>query len=150
MEPLVDPGLPADSVIVVNPATWARRPLELGQLRAAWAGWRSRDRVIPDSSGRPPETTLELADPSYWSRHAAELADALGGMNPPPAGAAPSGGAGAVPVAPRRLTWTVDEAATALGISRAFGVRRGPTRRDPSDQDRAADPGAEVRAHPTC
>jgi excisionase family DNA binding protein len=39
-----------------------------------------------------------------------------------------SGGAGAVPESPTRLTWTVEEAAVALGISRAFAydaVRRG-------------------------
>jgi len=128
---LVDPGLPANSVIVVNPASWARRPLELGQLLGAVADWSSRDWVIPDSSGRPPETTLELAVPSYWSMHVAELAEALRGTfpgNAPPAGAALSSGAGAVPESPARLTWTVDEAAMALGISRAFAydaVRRG-------------------------
>jgi excisionase family DNA binding protein len=126
-----DSDFPLDSVIVVNPACWARRSLELGQLLGAVAGWRSRDRVIPDRSGRPPETTLTLADPLYWSRHVAELGDALSGTNAGtalPTGVALSGGAGAVPESPGRLTWTVDEAALALGVSRAFAydaVRRG-------------------------
>ena len=126
-----EPAFPSDSVVVVNPTSWAARPLELGQLLRAVTGWHSRDRVIPDSSGRPPEAMLKLTDPSYWSSHVAELGDALKGTSSggvPPAGAALGGGAGGVPESPGRLTWTVDEAAVALGISRALAydaVRRG-------------------------
>jgi excisionase family DNA binding protein len=126
-----DADFPSDSVIVVNPSTWATSPLDLGRLLGAVAGWRSCDRVIPDSSGRAPETTLTVADPVYWSRHVAELGDALKGTlwgGAPAPGAALSGGVGAVPGSPGRLTWTVEEAAVALGVSRAFAydaVRRG-------------------------
>ncbi len=72
-----------------------------------------------------------ISAPSYWARHSAELADALAGAvaeGASPAGAALSSGAGAVAESPGRLTWTVEEAASALGISRAFAydaVRRG-------------------------
>lgn len=126
-----DAEVPSDSVIVVNPSTWARSPLELGELLGAVAGCRPCGRVIPDSSGRPAETTLTLTDPLYWSRHVAELGDVLRGTSSgdvPPAGAALCGGAGAVSESPGRLTWTVEEAAVALGVSRAFAydaVRRG-------------------------
>ena len=125
------PEFPSDSVVVINPTSWAARPLELAQLLGAVAGWRSRDRVIPDSSGRPPKATLKLTDPLYWSRHIAEFGDALketSSGDAPPAGAALGGGAGAAPESPGRLTWTVEEAAMALGVSRAFAydaVRRG-------------------------
>jgi excisionase family DNA binding protein len=118
-------------VIVVNPGSWTKQVTYLGQLLVASARSPEAMRVIPDASGRTPESTLEVGSPSYWSQHLPELADALrsaqaeGALwqsSPIPVGV------GAIPESPTRLTWTVEEAAMALGISRAFAydaVRRG-------------------------
>jgi excisionase family DNA binding protein len=69
-----------------------------------------------------------IADPAYWSRHVSELSDALldrdrlgAARRMEVAGAFSSGFS-------ERLTMTVEEAAKALGISRAFAyeaVHRG-------------------------
>ena len=126
-----EPGFPSNSVLVVNPTSWAARTPELGRLLATFAGWRTSDRLIPDASGRPPEEVVRISDPSYWSSHVAELGDAL--RDPSTASTSSAGsplrsGAGAVTESPGRLTWTVEEAAAALGVSRAFAydaIRRG-------------------------
>lgn len=124
-----EPGLPSDSVVVVNPTAWAVRALELGRLLASMARLSVGDRVVPDASGRRPEGLVTISDPLYWSGHVAELADAL---REPTTGSTSSTGSpfisGAVAESPSRLTWTVEEAAVALGVSRAFAydaVRRG-------------------------
>jgi excisionase family DNA binding protein len=123
-------GLPLGAVIVINPGSWRTQVNVLGQLLAAYEGMPAAMRVIPDASGRSAETTLTIACPRYWSQHLQELGDALrspeaGGTRPTPRVPA---GVGAMSEAPTRLTWTVEEAAVALGISRAFAydaVRRG-------------------------
>ncbi len=124
-----EPGFPTNSVVLVNPSSWAARGAELGQLLAVMAA-HPEARVIPDTSGRPPEVLGEIADPSYWSGHIAELGEVLSGRSPrmAPPGAALGVGASEAAEAPGRLTWTVEEAAVALGVSRAFAydaVRRG-------------------------
>jgi excisionase family DNA binding protein len=119
-------GLPQGAVIVVNPGSWRTQVNVLGQLLAASEGMPEAMRVIPDANGRSAETTSTIADPRYWSQHLHELSDAL--RSPEAGGIRPTSRVGAVSEAPTRLTWTVEEAAVALGISRAFAydaVRRG-------------------------
>ena len=126
-----DPGIPSNSVVVVNPATWTARRAELGLLLEAMAAHRHGGRVIPDRSGRQPTALGEVSDPLYWSGHIAELGDALRERSvesPLYPGSPLTGGVGAATESPERLTWTVEEAAVALGVSRAFAydaVRRG-------------------------
>jgi excisionase family DNA binding protein len=123
-------GLPQGAVIVVNPGSWRTQVNVLGQLLAASAGMPGAMRVIPDASGRTAETTFTIACPRYWSQHLQELGDAL--RRPEAGGIRPTSrvpaDVGAMSEVPTRLTWTVEEAAAALGISRAFAydaVRRG-------------------------
>ena len=124
--------LPSDSVVVIDPTSWANRSAELGRLLAIMAGSEGVTRVVPGRNGSQQEGLAKISTPSYWAGHSAVLGDALAGAvaeGASPAGAALSSGAGAVAESPdRRLTWTVEEAASALGISRAFAydaVRRG-------------------------
>jgi len=127
----LEPNLPLGSVTVVNPGNWARRPHELAQLLAAFSIRPQGQRVIPDPSGRPSESTLALTDPSFWSSHVAELGDAIFGESTVRAlntNGPTAGGVGAMAETSGRLTWTVEEAAAVLGVSRAFAydaVRRG-------------------------
>ncbi len=101
---------------VTNAAYWAPRALELASALSAGL------TLVGDPSGQPtdPEQLAVVVDPAWWSRQPRELADALasGGAAPDVAqgddrspGAITSGG--------ERLTLTVEEAAAALGISRA-------------------------------
>jgi len=113
----------AIEVTVVNAGSWTARPEHLAQVLArAGAG-----QVIADPNGAPAvaEALATVVDPSFWSAHLRELADALGAPE-----VAPEVGRAAGAVAPvaDRLTLTVEEAAALLGISRAFAceaVRRG-------------------------
>jgi len=75
---------------------------------------------------------LLIADAAYWAASFAELSEAIAlASSPDGATDSPGGGShgmGAAPVGQERLTLTVEEAAVALGISRAFAydaVRRG-------------------------
>lgn len=115
-------------VTVFNPDYWVDKGLQLAQLLGS-----GRTALIQDPSGRPPdpETTLTFVDPEYWSTRPQELAEALkigagikGIEGSPGSGLA----SGAGPAGTERLTLSVEEAAAALGISRAFAyesVRRG-------------------------
>jgi excisionase family DNA binding protein len=100
-------------VTVVNGRAWADKSTHIAQhLRQASPG-----AVIPDPGGQPPnpEHLAVVTDPNFWSSQSDALAEAL------------AAGTGA---SPGRLTLTVQEAATVLGISRAFpyeAVRRGET-----------------------
>jgi excisionase family DNA binding protein len=98
---------------------WASRPAELMQLlvQAASAGG---PRAIADPSGRPPdaENIAVVVGPAEWAAYPRELQEALVGA----ASASPTQGIASGAIAPlgERLTLTVEEAATLLGISRAF------------------------------
>jgi excisionase family DNA binding protein len=98
---------------------WAKRPAELMQLliRAADPGG---PRAIADPSGRPPdpENFAVVVAPAEWAPYQQEMQEALSDA----AAAAPSEGRASGAIAPvgERLTLTVEEAATLLGISRAF------------------------------
>jgi excisionase family DNA binding protein len=97
---------------------WASRPAELMQLliQAADPGG---PRAIADPSGRPPDpdNIAVVLAPAEWASYPRELQEALAA-----AAAAPGQGRASGAIAPigERLTLTVEEAATLLGISRAF------------------------------
>ena len=99
---------------------WATRPAELAQLLATCTS-EGGPRAIPDPSGRPPDPDkiAVIVSPAEWALHPRELQEALAGA----AGAIAQGlglAAGAIAPIGERLTLTVEEAATLLGISRAF------------------------------
>ena len=99
---------------------WASRPVELAQLLATCTP-TGGPRAIPDPSGRPvdPEKIAVVVLPAEWASHPRELQEALAGAST--AGAqGPGLAAGAIAPLDERLTLTVEEAATLLGISRAF------------------------------
>jgi excisionase family DNA binding protein len=111
---------PPIEVTITAPDYWASRPAELAQLLATCAS-AGGPRAIPDPSGRPPDSEMiaVVVSPADWASYPRELQDAL-------AGAVAIGGegsglaAGAIAPIGERLTLTVEEAATLLGISRAF------------------------------
>lgn len=111
-------------VTVTDPAYWGERAPQLAQLlRSAGTGAPS---TIGDPTGKPPdpENLFVVADPDYWAAQVQSLQELLASASGPNAiGAQDSrlgGAAGAVSGAQGRLTMTVEEAAIALGISRAF------------------------------
>lgn len=107
-------------VTVTGPAYWSAHVDQLVQLLAS-----STSSVIRDPSGEvpSPDDVLYLTDPRGWASSRGELLDALvfaaGGLGP---GVAPGArtAAGAVAPVESRLVYTVEEAATLLGISRSF------------------------------
>ena len=115
----------AAEITVTNPEYWAgERALQLAQLLK---GARTdASSTIGDPTGKPPdpENLFVVADPDYWAGQVQplqELLAAAGGANEVGAEGSPSGGGvGAVSGSQGRLTMTVEEAAVALGISRAF------------------------------
>lgn len=114
---------PATEITVVGPAYWADHANELTSfLRAAAQGAK---RVIADPSGNPSALMAAVVDPVYWSAQPAELADAMRRAAGGAGGAPITGGredqlASGPATGQDRLTMTVEEAATALGISRAL------------------------------
>jgi len=115
-------------VIVRNPGYWADHAMQLAQLIGG-----SATSPVGDPTGKPPDpdAMMIIVDRDYWAAHPQELQEILniasgGGTT---LGRGPTGPAsGAAPTSQERLTLTVEEAASALGISRAFAyesVRRG-------------------------
>jgi excisionase family DNA binding protein len=111
----------AVEVRVTNPVYCSHRAPELAQLLRQ-AGEAGEPSSVPDPKdlAPDPERTLTIADPAYWAENPGELAEMLS-----LAGQAAAGTTNAVPAdrsagGPERLTMTVEEAAAALGISRAF------------------------------
>jgi excisionase family DNA binding protein len=110
-------------VTVTNPAHWSDRALQLAQLlRGAEQAAGPTTIADPTGTAPDPERLMAIADPAYWSDQPRELAEALfiaaGGTDAPTG--VPGGASGAGPGGQARLTMTVEEAAVALGISRAF------------------------------
>lgn len=115
-------------VIVLNPAYWVDRAPQLARILG-------QDRTVSpigDPTGKSPDADamLTLIDPRFWSTQPRELQEVLNLACGIAANATGPGGlgSGAVPAGQERLTLTVEEAAAALGISRAFAyesVRRG-------------------------
>jgi excisionase family DNA binding protein len=107
-------------ITVTGPAYWAAHVDQLAQLLAT-----SASSLIRDPSGHAPtaDDVLYLTHPDEWAASHSELRDALvfaaGGAGPavvPGSRTAP----GAVAPVANRLVYTVEEAATLLGISRSF------------------------------
>jgi excisionase family DNA binding protein len=98
---------------------WASRPVELAQLLATWTA-EGGLRAIPDPSGRPvdPEKMAVVVTPTEWAAYPRELEEALAGFAAD--AQRPGLASGAIAPVGDRLTLTVEEAATLLGISRAF------------------------------
>ncbi len=98
---------------------WASRPVELSQLLATCTP-AGGPRAISDPSGRPadPEKIAVVVSPAEWAAYPRELQEALSGASA--AGAGHDLASGAIAPVGDRLTLTVEEAATLLGISRAF------------------------------
>ena len=118
----------ASEVIVLNPRYWVDHALQLSHV----LGGSRVPSPVGDPTGQAPdpETMLTISDAGYWSAQPRELQEVLnlasGGASERAGDA--GFGSGAVPASQERLTLTVEEAAAALGISRAFAyesVRRG-------------------------
>lgn len=109
---------PPDTV-VLSPAYWCEHSSQLARLLAAPSGPPPR---IPDPGGQgTPGNELAVHDPAYWGQHPQELHNALlRSIEPEGRPNKGHGGVGAAPSGQERLTFTVEEAATMLGISRAF------------------------------
>lgn len=106
---------------------WASRPQQLAQLLSTAAA-PGASRTIADPSGRPPDPDrfAVITAPAEWRAYLRELEEALSAGAPSATGQPP--GAGAIAPLGERLTLTVEEAGTLLGISRAFAyeaVNRG-------------------------
>ncbi len=121
-------GASADEVTVVNVDSWIARTSQLAALLSRAAA----GDVIPDALGNPadPRRVIALGGLTYWSQNSDALRGMLSAMvrSPDWPPAAPDLASGAIESGPERLTWTVEEAAATLGISRAFAyeaVRRG-------------------------
>jgi len=119
---------PLPEVTVVNIDYWATRSIELAQLLATCTP-EGGPKAIPDPSGRPvdPEKIAVVVSPTDWAAYPRELHEVLAGVAAA-GGKGPGLAAGAIAPLNERLTLTVDEAATLLGISRAFAyeaVNRG-------------------------
>lgn len=105
-------------VTITAPDYWATHPAELIGLLSQSAG--GGPTTIADPSGRPPdpERLAVVAAPERWAAYPRELQEALMGAT---ASTAEQGlAAGAIAPIGERLVLTVEEAATLLGISRAF------------------------------
>jgi excisionase family DNA binding protein len=118
-------------VNVTNPEYWADRSPQLAQLLRSTGEGRGPS-VIGDPTGKPPDPAnlFAIVDPTYWSTQPRELQEALAdgaGRTPGAEISLPGSAAGAGSASQARLTLSVEEAAAALGISRAFAyeaVRR--------------------------
>jgi excisionase family DNA binding protein len=107
-------------VTVAKPAYWVGQAPQLAQALRTAA--ERATRIIGDPTGQPPdaENLFVVVNPGYWASQLPELADALVPSKPPvQATPAPGHRPGATGKTVERLTLTVEEAALALGISRA-------------------------------
>ena len=119
-------------VTVTGPAYWADNVAQLAQRLAT-----SGSSVIRDPSGRAPtgDEVMYITHPEEWASSRGELHDALLFAAGRTAGAAAPGSraaAGAVAPVESRLVYTVEEAATLLGISRSFAYEAVQNGRIPS------------------
>lgn len=124
-----EPLLPEHFVTVVGPAGWHGRADQLAQLIRN-VGHQPGPKVIPspDSPPTSPARLAEFSDPDYWATDIAALADAIAAENQESSSPDSRLSSGAVTSGTERLTLTVEEAATLLGISRASAyeaVRQG-------------------------
>jgi len=101
-------------VTVLNPGYWSTNVPQLAKVLRSPSGPPKR---IPDPSGVASES-LTIHDPAYWGAHVVELDSALRRATGAAATPARDSGVGTAPVGVERLTLTVEEAATMLGIDR--------------------------------
>jgi excisionase family DNA binding protein len=114
-------------VTVTNPAYWRACSLQLAQLLRR-VGDGDGPSTIGDPTGQPPDPDrlLAVSDPAYWSGQPRELQEVLAiaaqqtGVRDDAGTGLPGGSVGVASGSQARLTLTVEEAAAALGISRAF------------------------------
>ena len=121
-------------VTVTGPAYWSGRVEQLARLLEI-----SRSTVISDPTGSAPsaDDVLHLTHPDEWAANHQALRDALvfaaSSASPLAPGAPPSRTAtGVVAPVEQRLVYTVEEAATLLGISRSFAYEAVQDGRVPS------------------
>ena len=114
-------------VAILNPGYWAADAPRLAQILRS----SGMARIPRPDGGAPDPEPLILVLPEYWAGALPELREALevaSGVASSPTTGPQSGAAGAAGANLERLTLSVEEAATVLGISRAFAyesVRRG-------------------------
>jgi len=118
-------------VTVTAPAVWAGQADQLAHLLRSCANG-SGPSVVPDPSGSPPDPRhlTAITDPGFWADQPGLLAEALALAVSDTAGTpgASSTASGATAPVEQRLVYTVEEAASLLGISRSFAyeaVERG-------------------------
>jgi excisionase family DNA binding protein len=109
-------------VKVPNPGYWTEHSFQLAQILRTHA---DRAGTVPDPSQAriDPETILTIADPSYWAEQHGELAEAIAvatGIGNDGRPTSLKGVHGIAAESGARLTMSVEEAAKALGISRAL------------------------------
>lgn len=107
----------ADSVVIPNWRAWSARGPQLAQLLMHRTHWGPDD---PDGACSALESSMTVVDTAYWSHHVAELCAALGASPDRSASSSRNSGAAFAADASERLTMSVEEVASALGISRAF------------------------------
>jgi len=109
-------------VTVTNPAYWSDRAAHLAQILGS--ADEGGPTTVGDPTGKPPdpENHFKITDPAYWSGQPLALREvlAIGVSGQAVDVGVPSGASGAGAGGQERLTMTVEEAAAALGISRAF------------------------------
>lgn len=104
------------SVVVANRRAWVNRGYELAQVLQA----RVPGPIgSPDGRASNPEDVMIVVDTDYWSSQLAELSDAVHDLSSQGDRSLTPIGAGLASATSERLTLSVEEAAIALGISRA-------------------------------
>ena len=115
---------PAPEVTIADPGSWRGRTAELAErLRALSTQSGSQAIGSPAVPAADPSEAVILSDPMYWAERPFELDEVLTLAALPAAtveAASPDLVAGAASATEGRLTMTVEEAAAALGISRAL------------------------------
>jgi excisionase family DNA binding protein len=117
----------AAETVVLNPAYWYERSAQLARILAAPRG-PSKQIGDPTGNVAAPDSVMAIHGSAHWGEHPDELDSALRRLVGPDVPAGSGGGVGVAPAGQERLTLTVEEAATMLGISRAFAyeaVNRG-------------------------
>lgn len=104
------------SMVVVNRRAWVCRADLLARLLQAQVPGPIGS---PDGSASMPDDLMTVIDPDYWSDHLPELTDAMRDCLPRRGMSESPMGVGFASGTTERLTLSVEEAAVALGISRA-------------------------------
>jgi excisionase family DNA binding protein len=106
--------------VILNPAYWLDHSPQLAQILRDRGAARGAHIADPTGVLAKPEARMVVYEAPYWSAHPAELANALRRGTDTEGRTTSAGGVGVASPGVERLTLTVEEAATMLGISRAF------------------------------